>query len=86
MKQVYNFFDRSLAIKNLIKWLSTSLASRRGLPVLAAIVLTVISLIVHVIALTSGNVIVSLCGFSLLHIAILIGFLGVLLAEPLGRG
>jgi hypothetical protein len=86
MKQVYNFFDRSLRIKNLIKWLSTSLASRRGLPVLSAIVLTVISLIVHIIAVISGNQIVSLCGFSLLHIAILIGFLGVLLAEPLGRG
>jgi hypothetical protein len=86
MRQVYNFFDRSLAIKNLIKWLSTSLASKRGLPVLGAIVLTVVSLIVHLIAAVSGNLIVGICGFSLLHIAILIGFLGVLLAEPLGRG
>lgn len=86
MKQVYNFFDRSLAIKNLIKWLSTTLASRRGLPVLAAIVLTIISFIVHLIAAISGNLIVGICGFSLLHLAILIGFLGVLLAEPLGRG
>ena len=86
MRQLINFFDRSLAIKNLIKWLSTSLASRRGLPLLGAILLTVVSLIVHVIAAASGNLIVSICGFTLLHIAILMGFLGVLLAEPLGRG
>ena len=86
MKQVYNSLDRSVSIKNLIKWLSTSLASRRGLPVLAAIVLTVVSLIVHIIAAVSGNVLVSVCGFVVLHIAILVGFLGVLLAEPLGRG
>ena len=64
MRQVYNFFDRSLAIKNLIKWLSTSLATKRGLPLLVAIVLTVVSLIVHIIAAVSGNLIVSICGFS----------------------
>lgn len=86
MKQVYNSVDRSTSIKNLIKWLSTSLASRRGLPVMAAIVLTVVSLIVHLIAAISGNLLVTICGFVLLHIAILVGLLGVLLAEPLGRG
>jgi hypothetical protein len=56
------------------------------LPVIAALVFTVVSLCVHVIAVLSNNVIVSLCGFGLLHLAIFIGFLGVLLAEPLGRG
>jgi hypothetical protein len=86
MKQVFRSFDRSTGIKNLIKWLSTSLATRRGLPVLVAIVLTVVSLIVHLIAAVSGNLLVTICGFTLLHVAILIGFLGVLLAEPLGRG
>jgi len=64
----YNSFDRSVSIKNLIKWLSTSLASRRGLPVLAAIVLTVVSLIVHIIAAISGNVLVSVLRILVLHI------------------
>ncbi len=86
MKQVYNSFDRSLALKNLIKWLSTTLASKRGVPVMVAIGLTILSLVVHIVAAISGNLIVGICGFTLLHIAILIGFVGVLLAEPLGRG
>lgn len=78
--------DRSERVKSLIKWLSTSLASRRGLPVLGAIFLTVISLIVHLIAAISGSTLIAICGFSLLHIAVFAGLLGTLLAEPLGRG
>jgi len=86
MRALYNWIDRSEPIKGLIKWSSTTLASQRGLPVIAALVFTVLSLVVHVIAALSNNVIVSLCGFGILHLGIFIGFLGVLLAEPLGRG
>ena len=86
MRALYNWLDRSEPIKDLIKWSSTSLASQRGLPLISAIGLTIVSFIVHIVAALSNNVIVSICGFGLLHIAILVGFLGVLLAEPLGRG
>ena len=78
--------DRSERIKSFIKWLSVSLASRRGLPVLVAILLTVISLIVHLVAAFSGNIYVTVCGFVVLHLAVFIGLLGTLLADPLGRG
>ena len=78
--------DRSERIKSLIKWLSTSLASRRGLPVLVAILLTAISLIVHIVAVISGNTLITLCGFVVLHLAVFVGLLGTLLADPLGRG
>ncbi len=67
MKQVYNSFDRSTSIKNLIKWLSTTLATKRGLPVLIAIVLTFLSLIVHLIAALSGSLIVGICGIAYRH-------------------
>jgi hypothetical protein len=70
----------------LIKGLSTWLAAQRGLPVIAALVMTLLSLIIHVVWVLTGSVIVGLCGFGLLHLAIMIGFIGVLLAEPLGRG
>jgi hypothetical protein len=86
MRAFNRWFDQSPRISNSIKWLSVWLSSKRGLPVLGAIVLTVFSLIVHIVAALSGNTLVLICGFSILHIAILIGFLGVLLAEPLGRG
>ncbi len=86
MRALNHWFDTSPRIRNLIKWASVWLASKRGLPVLGAIVLTVFSLIIHLVAAVSANVLLSICGFSVLHIAILVGFLGVLLAEPLGRG
>jgi hypothetical protein len=86
MRGIIGWLDRSPRLSSLIKWLSTTLAAQRGLPVMGALLLTVISLIVHVVWLSTGNMLVGLCGFAVLHIAILIGFLGVLLAEPLGRG
>ena len=86
MGVILDWFDRSPAIRGMLKWLSTSLATKRGLPLIGAIALTVVSLIVHIIAALGNNVFLSICGFTLLHIAILIGFIGVLFAEPLGRG
>ncbi len=78
--------DRSARLSALIKWLSHGLAAKRGLPVVTAIALTVISLIVHIVWVQTGNAVVGIIGFVILHLAILIGFLGVLLSEPLGRG
>jgi hypothetical protein len=86
MRGLIGWLDRSSRLSSLIKWLSTSLAAQRGIPVMGALLLTIISLIVHVIWLATGSTILGLCGFVVLHLAILIGFLGVLLAEPLGRG
>jgi hypothetical protein len=86
MKRMYESLDRSPRISALIQWLSTSLSTRRGLPVMGAMLLTVVSLIVHIVAALSRDVTVMICGFGVLHIAILIGFLGALLADPLGRG
>ena len=86
MRWLFNWLDRLPQIKALIKWLSATLAAQRGLPLIVAIVFTVISLILHLIAAASGNELVMICGETILHIALLIGFIGVLLAAPLGRG
>ncbi|HLY28765.1 MAG TPA: hypothetical protein VKQ72_20640 [Aggregatilineales bacterium] len=86
MGVIFEWFDRSPAIRELLKWVSTSLASKRGLPIIAAIAITVVSLVVHIVAALNNSVLLSICGFTLLHLAILLGFIGVLLAEPLGRG
>ena len=86
MKSIYTSVDESPRLSRWIQWLSDNLAAQRGLPVMIAIGFTLLSLIVHIIWLASGNVWIGVIGFILLHVAILIGFLGVLLAEPLGRG
>jgi hypothetical protein len=86
MQSIYNKLNRSERLSRLIAWLSATLAAQRGLPVILAIVLTVLSLIVHIAWIATGSTFVGICGFGLLHLAILVGFLGVLLAEPLGRG
>jgi phosphotransferase system glucose/maltose/N-acetylglucosamine-specific IIC component len=78
--------DRSERLSKLITWLSKTISAQRGLPVVVAIAMTVVSLIVHALWIVTGSALIGLCGFGVLHLAILIGFLGVLLADPLGRG
>ena len=86
MRSLLNWLDRLPQIKALIKWLSATLAAQRGLPLIVAIVFIVISLLLHIWAAVSHNEIVMLCADSVLHIGLLIGLIGVLLAAPLGRG
>lgn len=81
-----NNLDKSEAVSRAIRWLSTTLSARRGLPMIAAIGLTIFSLLVHIVFALTGNALIGICGFGLLHIAIIVGFVGALLAEPLGRG
>ncbi len=78
--------DRSARLSAFIKWISHTLAAQRGLPIVIAIGLTLLSLIVHIVYAVTGNEVIGVIGFLILHIAILIGFFGVLLVEPLGRG
>lgn len=86
MRRVYRGLDRAGWLSALLKWFRVNLPPRRGMLVLAAIGLTLISLCVHVAWLATGSVWVGVCGFGLLHIAIIVGFVGLLLAEALGRG
>jgi hypothetical protein len=86
MRRLVNWLDTSPRLKELIKWLSSTLAMQRGLPVLFALLMTIISLIFHIIAAFTSNIGILICGATILHIAILVGFFGVLLIDPLGRG
>lgn len=86
MRRVNRWVDRSETISRLITWMSHGLASRRGLPILAAIILTVVALILNLLWVITDAKGFGVVGLILLHIAVFIGFLGILLAEPLGRG
>lgn len=87
-------FDASERLSGSINSLSSAMATQRGLPILVGTGLLVASLIAHGVVLV---VLVStdrfdrdlylLCiPFALLHLGILAGFTGTMLAIPLGQG
>jgi len=79
--------DHSPRLAAYLKNVSSGLSTQRGLPTLIAIGLVALSLLVHIVlAFTPTNALVAIIAYVLLHAAILIGLLGVLLAEPIGRG
>ncbi len=86
--------DRSPGLSKLINSLSSSMATQRGLLLMIGTGVIVLSLLVHAIilfALAATDVfdryIYLLCiPFALLHIGILAGFIGVMIAVPLGQG
>jgi uncharacterized membrane protein YcgQ (UPF0703/DUF1980 family) len=74
-------------LANLLNWFRVNIPPRRGILIFLAVLLLVLSLAVHLVYLASGqNTWLGLCGFSLLHVALIMGFLGVLLSEALGKG
>ncbi len=86
-RNLYTKIDRSPRLANYLQALSGNLSRRRGLPILIAIGLTVLSLLVHLLAaLVPTSTFLAVVAFILLHAAILVGLVGMLLAEPVGRG
>lgn len=86
MKRLVAALNSSRTLGRLISFFSGALARNRGVPILAGVVLVVISLVVHVLAAITDDVGWRIIAFLVLHAAIFTGLLGVLLAEPLGRG
>jgi hypothetical protein len=86
--------DTSPRFGGAINWLSSSMAPQRGVPMLVGTVLVALSLV------TSGLVIILLVAAGrfgvglywlcipavLLHLGVLVGFIGIMLAAPLGQG
>jgi hypothetical protein len=79
-------FDKSERIAKLLDGTSDWLAPRRGVPIMIAIALIVISFLIQIALLVIDHPIAELCGFTVLHLGILIALIGILLAEPIGRG
>lgn len=85
--------DSSERLSNVINSLSSSMASQRGLPLIVGTALLVISWIAHGIVLAGlvatgkyDNNLYWLCiPFTILHLGVLAGFTGAMLAIPLGQ-
>ncbi|MCS6872630.1 MAG: hypothetical protein RML95_12815 [Anaerolineae bacterium] len=87
MRRLLRSLDRALWLANLLNWFRVNIPPRRGVLILLAVLLLMVSLLVHMVYLVSGqNLWLGVCGFSLLHVALIMGFLGVLLSEALGKG
>jgi hypothetical protein len=86
--------DASERLSVLINSLSSAMATQRGLPILAGTALLVASLIAHAVVLVIlvasdgfDRSLYLLCiPFTLLHVGVLVGFTGTMLAIPLGQG
>ena len=86
MQRLLDALNRSTTLGSLIGFFSTRLAHYRGVPILLGVVLIVVSFFVHLIAALTNSTGWYIVAFTVLHAALFIGLLGVLLAEPLGRG
>jgi len=85
--------DSSGSLSSLIDSLSSSMASQRGLPLVVGTGILVLSLVTTAIVLVAlvatdaydRNLYLLCIPFSLLHIGVLAGFTGAMLATPLGQ-
>ncbi|HRE48163.1 MAG TPA: hypothetical protein PLD47_10595 [Aggregatilineales bacterium] len=86
IKRLISGIDKSPRLAAILKWFRTTLPARRGLMLFVAMGVIFLSLIVHILWVISGSVFLAICGFVLLHFAVIGGFFGILLGEALGRG
>jgi hypothetical protein len=86
--------DASERLSVLINSLSSAMATQRGLPILAGTALLVTSLVAHAVVLVilvasdgfDARLYLLCIPFTLLHLGVLVGFTGTMLAIPLGQG
>jgi hypothetical protein len=94
MRPVLRRIDRSQRLSGLINSLSSSMATLRGLLLMVGSAIVAVSLIAHAVVLVAlvtsdryDRQLYWLCiPFALLHVGVLIGFTGTMLATPLGQG
>lgn len=94
LRPVGRWVDESGALSNLLNQFSSLMATQRGLLLLVGIGLTVLSLLSHIVVLvimvssaSFDRQLYWLCvPFILLHTGVLAGFVGAVLATPLGQG
>ena len=88
------WIDASERLSKLINSLSSAMATQRGLPILIGTGLLVVSLITHAVVLVilvasdgfDRNLYLLCIPFTLMHLGVLAGFTGTMLAIPLGQG
>lgn len=82
---MFKSLDRSERLLRLVKWLSTSLARHRGLPIVVGIGLVIVAFILQTINVYTESKVLELLGVIVQHVGILTALIGLVLAEPLGK-
>lgn len=77
--------DSSQFLVRFLERLSTLLARRRGLPVVAGILLIILGFAVELINVGADLRLLEIIHITLRNIGVLIALIGLLLAEPLGE-
>ena len=82
---MFKSLDRNERLLGLVKWLSTSLARNRGLPVVVGIGLVIVAFIIQTINVYADSQLLELLGVIVQHVGILTALIGLVMAEPLGK-
>jgi hypothetical protein len=86
MQKLAEKLNRSQRLGRGLSLLSGYLANFRGVPVLIGIVLTLVSLLLQILSYTLSSSGLSIIANVSLHVGIIVALIGILLAEPLGKG
>lgn len=94
LKPLLNAIDSSARLSRIINSVSTAMASQRGLLLLVGTSIVALSLVIHIVIITALVATNSfdrmlywlVLPFALFHCGVLTGFIGILLAVPLGQG
>lgn len=81
----FRSIDQSPLLSRLIQSLAEQVARRRGLPVIIGVFLIIISLIVQSVNVYADSQALELIGVIVHHIGLLMGLIGLLVSEALGR-
>jgi hypothetical protein len=82
---MFKRLDQNERLLSLIKWLSSTAAKQRGLPVVIGVVIVILAFITQVINVYADSKALELIGVILQNLGILVALIGLLLAEPLGK-
>jgi hypothetical protein len=82
---MFKRIDQSPTLARFLKYISGTLAQKRGLLTLIGILLIIISLIVQAIDVFVGSQALELIGVILIHLGLIVGLLGLLLSDALGN-
>lgn len=86
MQRFTGSLNRSHRLGRLISWISGAIANNRGVPILFGIVLVIGSLVLHITAIIVDTKMAFIIATITLHAGLLFSLIGILLAEPLGKG
>lgn len=86
MQRLTDRLNRSRRLGRLLAFVSGYLANYRGMPLLLGIVFVLVSLVLQVLGLVTDLRSAAIIGTISLHLGLIMALVGILLAEPLGKG